>query len=141
MSVNSDNLARYVELDARKRELKDEQKQLNAEMRELGDKILRDFEREGIQNLNINGVTLYVHRQLWAGAAGDKQQACEALKRAGLLDYVTENFNTQSLSAWVREQVALADDDDLEDVYDALPPEFRDAINVSERFELRARRG
>ena len=137
--MDDEKLRRYVELDSRKRELKDELKTTNEEMRKLGEQLLNEFEHSGIQNINVDGVTIYIHRQLWAGAK-DKPAAIQALKKAGLVDYVAETFNTQSLSAWVREQVALAEDDDMEDIYDALPPEFRDAINVSERFELRARR-
>lgn len=135
---DTDKLARFAELSARKRELQEELKQTNTELGVLEEQLLPQFENAGVQNMRINGMTVFIHRQIWAGAEdGDTERAVDALKAAGLTDYVAEKFNTNSLSAWVREQVAVAD---TEDLYDALPPEFRGSISVAERFQLRARR-
>lgn len=139
--MDTESLARYVELEQRKRDLKNDLKDVNSEIEALEEKLLPQFEAAGVQNMRINGMTVYIHRQLWAGAPeGNREAVIGALRASGLEDYVVENFNTQSLSAWVREQVAMSDDDELEDVYDALPESFRGNVNISERFELRSRR-
>ena len=138
--MDTEKLRRYVELDKRKADLKAELSDINSEMDTLEEVLLTQFEQDGIQNMNIDGRTVYLHRQLWASAEDkDNERATQALKAAGLGDMVAERFNTQTLSSWVREQVALADDDDLDDLFDALPDEFRGAIKVAERHQLRTR--
>lgn len=140
--MDTDKLGRFVELTQRKRDLKNELSDINKDLDSLQVDLLKQFEESGMQSARIKGMTVYLNRQIWAGAIdGDQERTIRALKAAGLADYVAERFNTQSLSAWVREQIALADDDDLEDLYDALPPEFRDNVKITEKFELRARRG
>lgn len=130
---------RYVELVKRKREIEAELRAVKTELGE-GDggpgrveKAALDWMVEnGMQSVRVDGMTLYVNRQLWAGPTdGDYHAACEALKSAGLGDLVQERFNVQTLSSWVRER-----DKDGE----PLPAAFAGRIEVAEVFRLGARR-
>ncbi len=124
-------LLRFTELAREKRDLEAREKVVKREMGELEKQILDDFEAGRVQNTRVNGMTVFLHRQLWAGAKdGDRARLVAALKAAGLEEYVSETFNSQSLSAWVREQDATGSE---------LPPEVQDAINVSEVFSVRTR--
>lgn len=131
--MDVDKLKEYVELDARKRRLNDELSDVKERLAKLESDLLTTFEEIGMQNTRIDGTTVYVHRQLWANAKdGDRHRAVAALKRSGLTEMVTETFNTNTLSAYVRELDAVGED---------LPPDLEDAISVSEKFSLRTRRG
>jgi len=70
---------------------------------------------------------VYVERKLWAKAKdGDKPAVCKALKRCRLGDYVEETFNTNSLSAYVRE---------LDREGKPLSPALASVLDVSEVFK------
>ncbi len=130
--MNTEELKRFVALEERRRQLETEVDTVKAESAELEQRLLPQFEQEGFEKISIDGRTVYVERKLWAKAKdGDKAAVCKALKRARLGDYVEETFNTNSLSAYVREL-------DREDR--ALPPSLREVLEVSEVFKLRTRR-
>lgn len=133
-------LHEYVELIHRKRELESQLRQVKEQLGEtegsgpgaMERRALEYFGQNGVQSLKLNGMTLYVNRQLWAHAKdGDFVAGCLALKEAGLGDFVAERFNVQSLSAWVRERDRNGE---------PLPEAFKDRIEVSEVFRLGARR-
>jgi len=131
-AMNTEELKRFVALEERRRQLEAEVDTLKAEAAELEQRLLPQFEQEGFEKITVDGRTVYVERRLWAKAKdGDKAAVCKALKRARLGDYVEETFNTNSLSAYVREL-------DREDR--ALPPSLREVLEVSEVFKLRTRR-
>ena len=124
-------LNRFVELEKQRRDLETRLKALKEETTKLKESILSDFEEAGMSKTVVEGMTVYVHRQLWASAIdSDYERACQALKSAGLNDYVQERFNINSLSAYVRE---------LDKAGDPLPSEFDGCIDVKERFEIRTR--
>jgi hypothetical protein len=84
--------------------------------------------------------TVYVKSTLWAGHLGDKEdedaglamktKLLEALKAAGLEDFVSEGFNAQTLSAYVR---AFDPDGkmDLEELKVLLPEPIQPYIKLS----------
>lgn len=122
---------RFTEIEHERRTLEDRLKVLKKEKAKLEPQILADFEAGKVQNSRVNGLLIYLHRQLWASAKdGDRARACAALKAAGLGDYVEEGFNSSSLSAWVREQDATGQE---------LPKELQETLNVSEVFSVRTR--
>lgn len=83
------------------------------------------------QSSRVNGMTVYLKREVWASPKdGDYEKACEALRAANLGEYVHERFNTNSVSAYVR---------DLEREGEPLPPILQDALNVTEKFKVQAR--
>jgi hypothetical protein len=130
--MNTEELKRFIALDDRRRQLEAEIDSVKAEVAELEQLLLPEFERNGVERVSIDGKTIYLERKLWAKAKdGDKAAVCKALKRCRLGDYVEETFNTNSLSAYVRELDREGRD---------LPPSLREVLEVSEVFKLRTRR-
>jgi len=130
--LNTDELKRFVALEERRHQLEAEVDTIKAEAAELESRLLPQFEQSGTERIAIDGRTVYVERKLWAKAKdGDKTAVCKALKRAHLGDYVEETFNSNSLSAYVRE---------LDREERPLPPSLREVLEVSEVFKLRTRR-
>lgn len=141
--LDTERLRRFVALENRKKELKAELEAVEAELTELDADLQPEFVEAGIQSVRCDGRTLYLHRQFWAGMVdGDRPRAVTALRTAGMDDYVFETFNTQSLSAYVRERVKSGQEDGqlVEDVYMLLPDSFRGAINVTEKINIRSRK-
>ena len=130
--MNTDELKRFVALEERRRQLEAEIDTLKAEAAELEQALMPQFEQAGIERVSVDSRTVYVERKLWASAKnGDRQALCKALKRARLSQFVQETFNSQSLSALVREW----DRDGR-----PMPPSLREVLEVSEVFKLRTRR-
>jgi hypothetical protein len=130
--LNTDELKRFVALDERRHQLEAEVDTIKAEATELEGRLLPQFEQSGTERIAIDGRTVYVERKLWAKAkGGNKAAVCKALKRAHLGDYVEQTFNSNSLSAYVRE---------LDREERPLPPSLREVLEVSEVFKLRTRR-
>lgn len=135
----------YAELTLEKRRLEAEANELSKQCAELEEQLLEQFSEDGVQNLKLDGIgTLYISSKLWAGAAkvedeqgneiSDKQVTCDALKAAGLGVFVSEGFNVQTLSAWLREQPT----DELGDPI--LPEELVGKMSVTRRFNLGVRK-
>lgn len=128
-----------------KRRAKDELAAAEARCKELEPQALERMTEAGITKVTACGMTLYIHRQLWARpAARDDEdtdaaygRACEALREAGLGSYVSERFNVNSLSALFRER---ARDQDWETPEDLLEPALRGTIAVSEDYQVRSRK-
>ncbi len=130
--MNTEELKRFIALDDRRRQLETEIDKVKAEVAELEQLLLPAFERDGVERVSIDGKTVYLERKLWAKAKdGDKAAVCKALKRTHLGDYVEETFNTNSLSAYVRE---------LDREGRPLPPSLGEVLEVSEVFKLKTRR-
>ena len=132
--LNMERLKEFVEKDARKQALKRELNQLNKELNELEPELLESFAEEGVESIKVDGRIVFLHRQIWAqvvGGACNRPLAVEALKRAGLSDFVSENFNSNQLSAYMRE---------LERNGEPLPEEFDGILEANEKFSLRTRK-
>lgn len=80
----------------------------------------------GLRRLSIDGRTVYLKRQLFAGAK-DKAAAYDALIAAGLGEYATRGFNSNSVSALYREW----ERDGAQP-----PPELAGVIHTGERFSI-----
>jgi hypothetical protein len=147
-----DMLRRYVELETLRRKHEADLKEAKSELELLQRQLLQVFEQNGIQNMKVNGMTVFLYRQLWAGIAKQGQEAtveerttaCNALKQANLGIYVYEQFNSQSISAYVRE--AVKNGDELPECFVMLErgrnvgPEHFGKIAVTEKYELRTRK-
>jgi hypothetical protein len=95
--------------------------------------LIEQFGEAGMQNINIDGRTIYLHRSTFAQrAAGvDAEDVKAALRAAGATDLITETVNHQTLSAYVRE---LLDDDGP-----GLPPALDGVLELGERYSIRVR--
>ena len=130
--MNTEELKRFIALEERRRQLETEIDTVKAEATQLEQLLLPEFERSGVEKVSMDGRTVYLERKLWAKAKdGNKAAVCIALKRAHLGDFVEETFNTNSLSAYVRE---------LDREEKRLPPSLCGVLEISEVFKLRTRR-
>lgn len=143
------NAKTYAELDAKKKDLENRLSAVKRELAQIEEQLLDEMSEEGVPSLKINiensdGTqstrTVYQRRELWAGYAEDftKQDLCEALKHAGLEDMVTETFNTNTLSAYIREYDE--NNQSTEEIVKQLPAEIQPYIKVSEKYKIRTRK-
>ena len=126
----------FVELSKQKAELTKQLKGIQATLDETADRIVDGFVQDGVDRIRADGMTVYLHRQKWAGIAGVDElgkveataRAIDALRAAGLTHLIT--LGTQGISAVFRDEEAV----------DGMPPEVVDAFDVVERVGIRARR-
>jgi len=126
-----------VDLIKKKTLLEEQLRDTKARLDELEPKIVESFQEEGIQSTKLDGYTIYLNRQLWAGHAGDKQAMCDLLKSMDDNTWnflVEDNVNVQRLSARVRE--CEKDDNGMP----ILPEQLKEVIKVSEVFKIGARK-
>ena len=136
-------LRRFAELTERKKAIEAEGKAIKAEMDALEPVIIEEMADTGLQNANINGRTYYINRRLFAGPAEGrtKYDVAEALKSAGLNEYVNETYNSNSLAAYVRQCVHEAEGASLstEEMRGLLPEPLRDVLKIGDVFVLASR--
>lgn len=137
--MNTQRARRFIELTSRKRAIDAEKREIQKELDDLETEILDEFADEGIDRISVDGYTIGLRRDIWARPAKDpdtgetlRDAAVNALRAAGLDDYVKEDFNVQSLSAYVRELV---------DNGDPIPDELRDALHVTEGYKVSVTKG
>jgi len=134
--MDMDLATEYASVIAKKRRLEDELRAAKDEIASLEESVRNMLQENQVDRLPVTvgneKVTLYVHRQLWAKPkGGDKMNLMAVLKRCGLSDLVQEQYNTSSLSAYVRER--LADGQKLQ-------PTLADALVLDEVISVRGRR-
>jgi hypothetical protein len=78
-------------------------------------KLKEDIEKLVLEYMNQEGITyirveidgkesgIKLHSQFWAKAKVDKQDAVAGLRQAGLGRFVSEGFNTNTISSYIRE--------------------------------------
>jgi hypothetical protein len=127
------NLAGFFK---RKDALEEELEQVMKDIRKWSALVLDQMIEHGVNNLKVNGRTLYLQERLWAHCTD-----IDALKAyPDVADLVKESVNTQSLSSWVRDEVKegrISLDDEMMPI---LPPEIKSAINLSQVVKLCARK-
>ncbi len=144
MSANITTARAFVKLAIKKAKLESDLKKVKKEMADKEADLIDYFERNGISNLKAGDRTVYTHRQLWASLK-DREEGVAMLKKHGYGDLVSENANSQSLSAWVRELAAdvekdVLSSDDLAEHLE-LPEELRSLLKISEKVSLRVKKG
>lgn len=123
-------LAQFVDYSKEKRSLEKRLAVVKAEMETLEGIVLREFESLGVSSMKCGDTTVHLRRQIWARAkGGDKEAVCSVLQELGMGDMVSETFNTNTLSAWVREQ---------EREEKPIPDALQDVIEITEEFSVRA---
>jgi len=108
------------------------------EIKEEADKLERDLLEEwiefGQQSIKTtDGQTVFLRRQLWAKVEPgvDRREVLDGLVAAGHPEFVSENFNSSTVSAWLRE---------LDKNGEEIPAELRGKLGTSEVFNLRVRK-
>lgn len=136
VTTELEGVRRLIALHEEIEDLEDKLKAAKAERSAIADLVLQDFQRQGVSKTTVNGKTAYLLRQVWANVAEGQFEALkEALLQLNAGDIVKETINTQSLSAFVRE--FEPDDQGLP----GLPAELRGLVKISEKFDIRVRRG
>ena len=101
--------ARYVSLVSQKRVLVETLEDIEAGLKALEPQLLaylgEGLEGEGFDMVRLGGYTISPHREPWVSARQGytRSDVCRALKECGLSHYVQENFNTRSLTKYVRD--------------------------------------
>jgi vacuolar-type H+-ATPase subunit I/STV1 len=138
----------FAELNEEKRQLKDKLAKVEAKMKAIDEQICEKmiFEHPNIKvrvGFDAKGrpkfKTVFVSETLWAGYLGETNtELLEAMKAAGLADMVSESFNTQSLSAYVR-----GFDPDgilsLEEVKELLPEPIQPHIKLTKKVNVKVK--
>lgn len=125
---------RYVILAEMKKNCENDMEKIKEEMDVIETKLLDNFTKAGIQSVNVDNHTLYVHRQLWASAANGSAQLIAALQAEGYGELVEPKVNSQSLSALVREFKRDAEGMPI------LPGSMKEAVMVTEKYGVRVRK-
>lgn len=135
--IDHEMLEEFASLKLRVRELDAEKRDLNQRISRLEPRLLEQFEETGTRNIGVAGVgTVFLNRTGWARVkkAGEKtteaekRRAIEALKAAGLEQYIGEDFSISKISALFRE---------MDKAGESLPPELDGAIEFDTGYELK----
>jgi hypothetical protein len=132
-------LVRYVTADKEVRAMEEKLEAAKKKLNELEPQVLDYMQRHGMSSAKVAGLTVYLNRQIWASVAkdeaGDNTSSIETLKQfPDTSVFVKEGVNTQTLSAWVREQPQDSQFMPL------LPEEVVGAIKVTEKYNVRTRK-
>ena len=121
------------ELKERKAELAEETKKNNAEIEETEYKLSMEMASSETQSFNRSGTLFYLCTKLCASAVKEnKAELYEALKNEGYGSLITETVNANSLSAFVKEQ--MADNDDQ------IPDWLEGKVNVFDKVTVNLRK-
>ncbi len=147
--MNSTQLREFVSLENRKKELDAQLKAVNQQLVELEELLVPQFVEDGVQNITCDGRVVYLRTDVYASAKdGDREAVVAALKASELGQYVSENFNSNSLTAYVREvkrdveQSAKSENRAFteDDVRQALPDPLGSVLKVSFVMKLASRK-
>jgi hypothetical protein len=146
--VNLEQLKEFVCLENRKRELDAEQKQVKQQLDDLEQVLVPQFIQDGIQKMTVDGRTVSLVHDIYASPLYDREDVVAALKQSELGQYVAENYNTNSLTAFVREVKREVESQaqqeqrpyDEEDIRAALPAPLGQALKISFVHKLSSRK-
>lgn len=140
--MNFDKVREFVAVRDEMDALESQLEKLKAKKAPLVDELLEMFAEEGVQNIKLeDGRTIYLYSQLRAGGWKDESGAvhtevtAQALTEAGFDDLVSVTVNSNTLSAWVREQPR----DELN--RPILPDGLGDKMTIYTLYDVRVRKG
>ena len=133
--------AQIFELADQLKVAKEQKKELDAQVKELGAEIdrldlaLSDAMAEAeCERFSRNGSTFYLNTRLYASpVAGKKDELFAALKENGYGSIVTETVNANTLSSFVKEQMAENDEE--------VPAWLAEKISTFEKVSVGIRKG
>ena len=121
------------ELRDKKQHLAEDTKKNNAEIEDTEYKLSLEMASSETQSFNRSGTLFYLCTKLYASAVKEnKAELYEALKNEGYGSLITETVNANSLSAFVKEQ--MADNDDV------LPDWLAGKVNVFDKVTIGIRK-
>lgn len=98
-------IAEYVALEKRRRELEAELEATNTKIAPLQASLLEQFADLGMQSANVDGLTVYVRcdRYVSKRQGVATESVCEALRQCGLGYMVSDGYNAMSLKSKIKE--------------------------------------
>ena len=146
--MNMEQLKEFVCLEARKRQLDSELKAIAARIDDLEQALIPQFLTHGVASMKLDGRVVYIAEDIEAAPLNDRAEVSVALKQSDLGQYVSENYNTQSLRAYVCEvaeatRLCYQQQNRLfteEEVRLALPLRLCGALKISFVHSLRSRK-
>jgi hypothetical protein len=134
---------RFATLTARKRALQDELADVEAGLKALEPQLLSYLGESGYEMVRLGGYTISPHREPWVYPKNGhtRSDVCNALKACGMRQYVMEQYNTRSLTKYIRdlerEHDCLAEDGGLNLI---LPAGLLGVIEVKPAYRIQALR-
>lgn len=146
--MNEQPLKEYVCLEKRKRDLAAELKQIQADLDRLETVVIDEMVRAGLQKVEVDGRTLKIVPAVFCSPVENRWAVVEALKEAGLDQFIPQNYNEAQLRSFVKETAAevfaRADQEDrvatAEEIAAALPEPLGRALKVYLGHELSSRK-
>jgi len=131
--VDLDEVRELIELRERKRAIKGSLDEVDARIKFLTPRILDEFSRSGVQRITVDGRTIYQTAKVWVSRAEGvlPDDFHDLLREEGLGSLVKEGVNSQTISAWYREQ---------RDLGEPIPDRLAEALKVSEVSDLGVRK-
>ncbi len=128
-----DQVKRFVELTKQKRAFDAEVKLINSELKQLQDPVMTYFNDQGVQSMNVDGMTMFITGKLYAKRCPDVSldDAIKALEEARLDSFTAPAINTQGLSKYFRE---------AEENGEEVPSCLEGKIDVNRYYEVVARK-
>lgn len=125
---------RLRELNAQKKELKEQTGKLNAEIDAVNKQLYDLMVSEEVQSFNRDGTTFYLHSEQYASVvAGAHDELHLRLREHGFGDIIKESVNVRTLTAFVKEQSAATENEEL-------PEWMKDLVNVYVKDEVRMKK-
>ena len=124
-------LQQFAELENEKEILQEKLKKINKKIADIQPLTQEALIENDIDRITIAGRTVFT-RSILVAKVLDKKKAVDALKDAGMGDLITTGFNTNSLSAHLRE---LKKDGDI-----PLPESFTGIIDVETIVKTQSRK-
>ena len=131
MSTLGERIQAYIDKKEEINKAEDELEKLKAEYKLQEEVLLRDYETDGIQSMNVSGKNVHLYRDLYVKLVGDIDEAHEALRAAGEGDLLKYGVNSTTLKARVKE---------LDASETGIPEGLQPFIETTEAYKIRIRR-
>jgi hypothetical protein len=125
--LDTDSFKDFVTLHAQKKRLENQLKDVKYAIQQKEQFLIDNLQTNDMSKISISGKTCYTKVNTYA-VISNKQAAIQLLKENGYGDFVTENYNTNSISKLVRD---LLDENDGQ-----LPAEFGTVITKGQSAKL-----
>jgi hypothetical protein len=146
--MNEKPLKEYVCLEKRKKDLDAELKGVRADLDRMEPVVIDEMVRAGFAEVEVDGRTLKIKPAVYCSPAEDRWAVVDALRQAGLDQFIPQNYNDAQLRSFVKETAAdvLARAEEAgraataEEIAAALPDPLGSALKVYLGHELSSRK-
>jgi hypothetical protein len=126
-----DKIAEFVKLEQRKADLQAELNQVKKDLQILEPIVRNHMLDNNIKSMNVDGRTAYLKKNVFIKLLVEKPVVAQALMDAGLTDFVREDFNIRTLTAYCREMLENKT---------ALPSQLANKIKIDTKISLKSRK-